>query len=152
MTKTEGVRAKMPQRAGDGDAEEDTSETECRLFGWRPAWAQRFATAKFFAINFSIVGILQGALFTYMVGIISTLEKRYAFESSISGFILIADNFSSMISSPIIGYLGSKYNRSVIIAVGNFIVALAALANYIPYYIYGARSHQLVETGKLKFI
>ncbi len=85
------------------------------------------------------------------MGVISTLEKRYAFESSISGFILIADNFSSMIASPIIGYLGSKYNRSAIIAVGEFIVALAGLANYIPYYIYGARSHLANgDSGKIE--
>lgn len=139
-------RAKVPNPSVDEEPEgdnddDDIADTQCSLFGWRPAWLQRFATAKFFAINFSIVGILQGAMFTYTVGVISTLEKRYAFESSISGFILIADNFSSMIASPIIGYLGSKYNRSAIIAVGEFIVALAGLANYIPYYIYGARSH-----------
>lgn len=65
-------RAKVPNPSVDEEPEgdndnDDIADTQCSLFGWRPAWLQRFATAKFFAINFSIVGILQGAMFTYTV-------------------------------------------------------------------------------------
>jgi hypothetical protein len=44
-----------------------------------------------------LVAIFQGATFTYLIGSLSTLEKRYSFESKISGFILIADNVSQVI-------------------------------------------------------
>lgn len=36
-----------------------------------------------------------------------------------------------------IGYLGSKYNRSLLIAFGELIVALSCLIATIPYYLYG---------------
>ena len=118
-----------------------SKEVICGIGAFRPQWMQPFASANFFVINFSILAILQGALFTYMVGIISTLEKRYAFETKVSGFILIADNLSQMIVSPIVGYLGSKYNRSRLIAVGELIVGLSCFLSATPYFIYGTAAH-----------
>lgn len=127
---------------------ENNIDTSCGCGSWRPHSLQYFASARFFALNFSIVGILQGALFTYMVGIMSTLEKRYAFESKVSGFILIADNLSGMFASPLVGFLGSKYNRSTLIAIGECIVAISAIANVLPYYLYGPGIHLLDSTTK----
>lgn len=116
-------------------------EVTCGIGGFKPQWMQPFASTNFFVINFSILAILQGALFTYMVGIISTLEKRYAFETKISGFILIADNLSQMFISPIVGYLGSKYNRSRLIALGELVVAVSCFMSAIPYFLYGTATH-----------
>ncbi|XP_046913941.2 solute carrier organic anion transporter family member 74D [Dermatophagoides farinae] len=118
-----------------------SKEVTCGIGTFRPQFLQNFASANFFVLNFSILAILQGALFTYMVGIISTLEKRYAFETKISGFILIADNLSQMVVSPIVGYLGSKYNRSRLIALGELVVAFSCFLSAAPYFIYGTASH-----------
>lgn len=107
------------------DENEDNEDYSCGIGSWRPRWLQKFASPKVFLINFSLVAIFQGASFTYLIGAMTTLEKRYAFESKISGFILIADNISQMIVNPFIGYLGSKYNRPMIMAIGEIIVALA---------------------------
>ena len=122
-------------------------ETSCGIGNWRPLWMQKFATPKFFVINFSIVAILQGAYFTYLIGSISTLEKRFAFESKMSGFILIADNLSQMVISPIVGYLGSKYNRSHLMAIGELIVAVSCIISAFPYFIYGPGLHLLSNTN-----
>ena len=107
---------------GDGKSGKDASEQEidyrCGFRGWRPEWLQPFANAKTFVLMVAIVGVLQGAYFTYIIGVLSTLEKRFAFESKLTGFILIADNISQIVISPIIGYLGSKYNRAVLVGVG----------------------------------
>lgn len=123
--------------------DDNEADTTCGIGSWRPEWLQFFASAKFFVINFSIVGILQGAMFTYFVGIMSTLEKRFAFETTISGFILIADNLSQMVVSPVVGYLGTKYNRSHLIAVGELVVALSCLMTAMPYFMYGPGVHLL---------
>lgn len=124
----------------------EDDETTCGIGNWRPKWMQIFASPKFFLINFSIVAILQGAHFTYLIGSISTLEKRFAFESKVSGFILIADNLSQMVVSPIIGYLGAKYNRSRLIAVGELVVAVSCILSALPYFIYGPGLHLLTNT------
>ena len=126
-------------------ATSEPEDTSCGLAGYRPHWMQKFATAQFFVINFSIVGILQGAMFTYMVGILSTIEKRFAFDTKVSGFILIADNLSQMVVSPVIGYLGSKYNRSRLIAIGEMVVAISCLMNAIPFLMYGPGVHLLTK-------
>ncbi|KAJ6223460.1 hypothetical protein RDWZM_002005 [Blomia tropicalis] len=123
--------------------DDDHEETSCGIGSWRPKWLQFFASANFFVINFSIIGILQGAMFTYMIGIMSTIEKRFAFETKVSGFILIADNLSQMVVSPLVGYLGTKYNRSHLIAIGELVVALSCLVNAVPFYMYGPGVHLL---------
>ena len=129
--------------------EDDDYETKCGLGSWYPEWLQFFATPKMFLINLSIVGILHSAYFTYLIGSVSTLEKRYAFESKISGFILIADNLSQMIVSPIVGYMGSKWNRSRLIGIGQVIVAFSSMLTAAPYFIYGPGTHLLSETKLL---
>ena len=62
----------------------DEVDFSCGLGNWRPKWLQNYATARFFIINFAIVGILQGAFFTYLVGIMTTLEKRYSFDTKVN--------------------------------------------------------------------
>lgn len=88
----------MPHRKATQDAKsgpimvndfDETEEIGCGLGSWRPKWLRRYGTAKFFVFNFCLVGILQGALFTYLIGIMSTIEKRFAFETKVSGIILI---------------------------------------------------------------
>lgn len=125
------------QGAGTKEEEEEEEDYSCGIGSWRPGWMQGLASPKIFLINFSIVAILQGANFTYLIGSTSTLEKRYSFDSKITGFILIADNLSQMVINPFIGYLGTKYNRPRIIAIGETIVALACFLSALPYFMYG---------------
>ena len=127
----------------DQEEEDDSRTMVCGVGSYRPQWLQHFATARFFAINFCVVGILQGAFYTFMVGIISTLEKRFAFDSTISYSFLIADNFSQMILSPLVGWLGTKVNRAHLIALGELVVAFACLLAATPYWLYGPGLHLL---------
>lgn len=100
-------------------------------------WLRSIGKPELFLLNFSLVAIFQGATFTYMIGSLSTLEKRYAFESKISGLILIADNVSQIIISPLIGYLGNKYNRPRIMAIGELLAAFSCFVFATPYFLYG---------------
>ena len=106
-------------------------------------WFKNIGKPELFLINFSIVAIFQGATFTYMIGSLSTLEKRFAFESKISGFILIADNVSQIIISPLVGYLGNKYNRPRIMAVGELMAAFSCFVFAAPYFMYGSATNFL---------
>ncbi|XP_054166759.1 solute carrier organic anion transporter family member 74D-like [Oppia nitens] len=106
---------------------------------------KRLATPEIFLINFSIVSIIQGSIFTYMIGSLSTLEKRYSFDSKVSGFILIADHLSQIILSPLVGYLGNKYNRPRIMAIGQMIAGVSCFLFAAPYFIYGSVEHQLIS-------
>lgn len=118
---------------------------------WPLRWFNRIGTLEIFLLNFSLVAILQGATFTYLVGSLSTLEKRYAFESKISGVILVAENVSQIVVSPLVGYLGNKYNRPRIIAIGEVIAAISCFVFTIPYLMYGPSDHLLRSDVKSSF-
>lgn len=79
--------------------DEEINDTLCGIGSFRPKWMQIFAHPLVFVINFSLVGIIQGMTGTYLVGSMSTLEKRFSFDSKVSGAIYIADNFSQMLVS-----------------------------------------------------
>ena len=110
----------------------------CGIGGWRPKWIQSFATTKMFMFIFGMIGILQGAAFAYMLGSITTLEKRYAFSSKITGLILITDNFMAIIFNPIFGYLANHMHRPRLIGYCQIVVVLGCYLAALPYFIYGA--------------
>ena len=73
-------------------------------FAWfRPKWLQRFKGPKMFLFDFSIVALIRASYFTYLISVMTTIEKRYAFPGKIFAFVLIMDNLSGMIMSPVIG-------------------------------------------------
>lgn len=118
ITKSNGPTGRQPssiamkqldaETNNDFEYEEDcdSSMKRCGCGSFRPDWLQRFRTPIVFLINYSLMGILRGAYFHYTISSLSTIEKRYAFPSRLSSIILIADNVSSMIINPLVGYLG----------------------------------------------
>lgn len=98
--KSYNVSANEHSTKGAIDPEDDPALTSCGMGSWRPDWLQVFANPIVFLINMSLVGTIQGMTGPLFFSSISTLEKRYAFDSKISAIILIADNFSQMLVRP----------------------------------------------------
>jgi MFS family permease len=92
-------------------------------------------------VFFIAVGIFQGAYFSYIVGSASTLEKRFSYSSKYTGYIMIADTFSSTITSSVAGFIGKRYNKSLLIACGMTFVGLSCLINSFPFFYYGPNSY-----------
>ena len=115
----------------------------CGIGSLRPKWIQGLATTKMFMFIFGMIGILQGAAFTYMIGSITTLEKRYAFGSKITGLILITDNFVAIIFNPLFGYLASHMHRPRLIGYCQIVVIIGCFLAALPYFIYGPAFHML---------
>jgi len=109
----------------------------CGIGSWKPNWMQRLASPKVFLFIFGAIGIIQGAAFTYMIASVTTLEKRYAFGSKISGLILIADNFMELITNPLFGYLANRVHRPRMIGFCQIIVVIGCYLAALPYFIYG---------------
>lgn len=51
-------------------------DTSCGIGSWRPDWLQSLATPRAFLVNFALVGVIQGFSGAYLVGSMTTLEKR----------------------------------------------------------------------------
>ncbi|GFR12861.1 solute carrier organic anion transporter family member 4A1 [Trichonephila clavata] len=141
---------------GEHIREDDDVDDQCGIGRFKPKWLQRFADPKIYLVIFCIVGVLEGAYFTYFVGILSTLEKRFAFDSKVSGVILIADSISATLISLIVGYYGGKAHKPRMIAIGMVLVSVSCFISTLPYFIYGPALHFLTrdfgsEQKKLEF-
>ena len=121
----------------------DPREYMCGLGSWRPKWIQVLGNTKFFMFIFGGIGIIQGAAFTYMIASITTLEKRYAFGSKITGLILIADNLTELLLCTVLGYIANRCHRPRMIAYCQVIVAIGCFMGALPYFIYGPGVHLL---------
>ncbi|XP_054713046.1 solute carrier organic anion transporter family member 74D-like [Uloborus diversus] len=123
----------------DGVAEVD-EDTTCGIGSFRPQWIQSWATPKMFLLFFAITGVVQGMFFAYRIGVLSTLEKRYAYDSRVSGAIVMVEEVTPVFLGALLGYFGSKGHRSRVIAVGMFASVLCSYISTIPYFIYGSAS------------
>ena len=82
--------------ASKQDPDEDQL-TSCGMGAWRPRWLQSFANPIAFLVNICVVGIVQGVASALFYSTANTLEKRYAYDSKITGIILIADNIANLV-------------------------------------------------------
>ncbi|PRD28204.1 UNVERIFIED_CONTAM: Slco4a1 [Trichonephila clavipes] len=109
----------------------------CGIFKFTPRRLQKFADPKYYLLVFGALAVLQGAYFTYFIGIITTLEKRFAFRSKVTAYIMIAENITPIIACILIGYVGSRVHKPRLLSVCMFLVVLGCFLSGLPYLMYG---------------
>lgn len=141
-------KGKMEQELDTG--EEDTI---CGFGCFKPRWIQKYATPRAYLILFSIIGVIHGCYYPYVTSILSTLEKRYAFKTKVSGTILLADEVTPLILGVLVGYIGGKTHRPRMVALGMFLSSTCCFVSGLPYLIYGTSKHTSYfdDKGNLKF-
>ncbi|XP_054713439.1 solute carrier organic anion transporter family member 74D-like [Uloborus diversus] len=120
------------------DVSDSSEDTLCGIGSFRPQWIQSLATPKIFLLLFSTTGIVQGMFFAYRMGVISTLEKKYAYTSKVSGSIVMVEEVTPVFLGALLGYYGSKCHRSRVIAAGMFASVFCSYVCALPYFIYGS--------------
>ncbi|XP_055947691.1 solute carrier organic anion transporter family member 74D-like isoform X3 [Argiope bruennichi] len=133
----------VPTEDNSSNESKNSEVNLCGIGRFKPRWLQRFADPKVYLVIFCIVGVLEGAYFSYFVGVLTTLEKRYAFESKTSGIILIADSISATLLSLLVGFYGGKAHKPRMIAIGMMLVSVSCFLTTVPYFIYGPALHFL---------
>ncbi|XP_035208493.1 solute carrier organic anion transporter family member 74D-like [Stegodyphus dumicola] len=116
---------------------EDTKNTLCGICNYTPNWLQRFATSKCYLLFYSLTGVLQGAYVTYFIGILSTLEKRFSFDSQVTGIIMIADNLSPIFFS-VLSYYAKDVHQPLLIAFGMMLSVISCIVSCLPYFFFGS--------------
>ena len=128
---------------------EDYDEsTTCGIGIFKPRWLQRFATAKVYVVLYSVIGILHGSYYSYLIGTLSTLEKRFAFKSKTSGTIMITDEITPLLLGMIVGYYATKAHRPRIVALGMILSAGCCFVTSLPYFIYGPAQNLVFSVKK----
>ncbi|XP_064473126.1 solute carrier organic anion transporter family member 74D-like [Ornithodoros turicata] len=100
-------------------------------------WLRFFHTPACYMICFSALGILQGCYYSYLIGINTTLERRFAYRSLTAGLIFFADNFGPIVLGAMIGMYSSKRHRPRWVGVAAVLLGLSCILAAMPYFIFG---------------
>ncbi|CAL1277917.1 unnamed protein product [Larinioides sclopetarius] len=113
----------------------------CGIGCFKPRWIQPWATSRVYLILYSIIGILSGSYYSYLIGAMSTLEKRFAFKSKTSGFVMMLDEITPLLLGIFIGYFGGKSHRPRMVGFGMILSSICCFISALPYFIYGPATH-----------
>jgi len=129
---------KIIVHTADKSSNNDDTNSKYTLYGWR---------------NFRIGGTLSRPLFAYIIlcvcnflqnfsvngannAVISTLERVFYMDSVQSGVFLSLYDLATVFSSPLVGYLGSRYSspiffslNMIIVGIGNMLIASSNFVN-----------------------
>ncbi|XP_054164679.1 solute carrier organic anion transporter family member 2A1-like [Oppia nitens] len=92
------------------------------------------------------MAILNGAPYSYVMASLTTFERRFAFNSIVTGFILIADDVAGLIFRPFMGYFAHRIHRPRMLGMAQLISATGCVVATLPYWIYGPGVHLLGAT------
>lgn len=116
------------------EIEKDQDYT-CGLFNFRPKWLQKFARKQVFLLVFCLTSVLQGMYFTYIVSVLTTIEKLYQLPSRTTGFIISSVEIGQISGSLSLTYFGGKGgHRPKMIGAGILLFAFANLLCSSPHF------------------
>ncbi|KAK9498787.1 hypothetical protein O3M35_003346 [Rhynocoris fuscipes] len=112
-------------------------DTQCGIGGYKPKWLQKLASKKSYVLIYGLLGLYETSLASYYIGIISTIEKRFRFPSSISGLMTSTWDIGTLVASIVVAYHGTTAHKTKWCAFGITIAALSCFLRYLPHFIYG---------------
>lgn len=112
---------------------EDIAETRCGL-----PFLQKLATKESYVLVHCLVGTTMGMFFTYVVAVLSTIEKRFKLKSRETGIILAGNDISQVLLAIFLSYYGNFGHRPRWLGVGAMFTAISCFTAALPHFIYGA--------------
>lgn len=105
----------------------------------RLRWRHRFASTNFFMVIFLLAYVLQGCYFTYLVSVITTIEKLFHIKSANIALLLNFSEVGQICTALILTYFAGRGHRPRWIACGMLLFAIAAFGSVSPHFIYRDR-------------
>ena len=93
-------------------------DLRCGLFSLRPEWLQRFANPKAYLLVHCVISLFQGMIFTYMAGILSTIEKAFGLRSEYSAFVMSGNELSQIFLICVIPCINEARRRPLWVGLG----------------------------------
>ena len=112
-------------------------EHRCGFICVHPACCQRWASVNLFAALMCVVIAIQGAYLGYVVGVQTSIERRFEMSSSSTGLLLSLYDIGHTLAVITVGYCGAHRHKPRWTAVGVGASALAMLLMAAPNFIYG---------------
>ncbi|XP_072026899.1 solute carrier organic anion transporter family member 5A1-like [Amphiura filiformis] len=123
------------------------SETLCSCGPCKPSWLQILANPKLFTFNAVLILAAKVACFSYVGGILATLERRFQLSSSESGTLVIINDVAELSIAIIVSYFGHTGHRPRWIAVGTIIMGIGTLLSALPHFLTNPLDPNAVISG-----
>ena len=115
------------------------AEDEQLLFGWggcTPAALQRLVSQRTFLVVFVMTCVLQGMYYTYVVSVLTTIEKLFQFQSKTTGILFSATEIGQISGALLLTYYGGQGHRPRWIGCGITLFALCTFMYALPHFMY----------------
>ncbi|EDO28648.1 predicted protein [Nematostella vectensis] len=125
-------------------------------FGWlafRPKWLKLLNSPKWFLFFLVMYFFTQSIVVNGVYSVsISTIEKRYGYSSSLTGFLTSSFDIAALVLTPLVSFLGARRKKPVWCGVGLLTMGIGMLIFFLPHvfsgrYEAGAESESGLSTG-----
>ncbi len=110
-----------------------TESTEILASEPMSCWRQ----IRTFVICVAFFNVISTTLEMYIVAILTTIERRYGFSSSRSGFLLSIKEIFILLSAAVVTHCAKNMHRPRFLAVAGILTAVGGFLSVLPYPIYG---------------
>ncbi|KAG8273911.1 hypothetical protein J6590_011460 [Homalodisca vitripennis] len=114
-----------------------SEDTTCGIGFIRGKFLQKLATKNSYAVVYGILGFVFASTYSYMNGIITTLEKRFKIPSTNTGIIMVGSDITTLAAGLLLNYYGGRGHRPRWIGFGTLTVVVYCLMNALCHFIYG---------------
>ncbi|XP_046672748.1 solute carrier organic anion transporter family member 74D-like [Homalodisca vitripennis] len=123
-----------------------TEDTTCGIWCIKGEFLQRFANRNAFTFFYGILGCVAASSYSYLNGIITTLEKRFKIPSTNTGIIMTGSDVTILTVGVLLNYYGGRGHRPRWIAFGIFTSVGFCLMNALCHFLYGPGEDALLLT------
>ncbi|KAF0290270.1 Solute carrier organic anion transporter family member 3A1 [Amphibalanus amphitrite] len=120
------------------------------LFGWggcTPSVLQPLVSQRTFLAVFVMTCVLQGMYYTYVVSVLTTIEKLFQFQSKTTGILFSATEIGQISGALLLTYYGGQGHRPRWIGCGIALFAVCTFMCALPHFMY---SDQLATLNHVK--
>ena len=130
---------------------EDIQEKACGLFSWRPAWLQKFLSHKLFLLVFTLLGVSQSMIFSYLTVVLSTIEKQFGVKSAEIAWVYSGNEISQICFILFLPFVGRAKKRPLLMGLASMISGCGMILIAMPY-LAGRGQDVLQRAGRIDFI
>ncbi|XP_064597128.1 solute carrier organic anion transporter family member 2A1-like [Liolophura sinensis] len=127
----------MATHVEDGSPHEDDVDTRCGVGSFKPSFLQVFATIQGFVAFNALSNLFTYGIRIFLVSQLTTIEKRFGFSSSQSGFILSSSQISFVVCILLFSYYSRYSHIPRILSVTNMIAGATGIvfftAHFLPF-------------------
>lgn len=124
------------------DANDDSCVTTegCGYGSCKPSSLQRCANIKAYTFNMCMVLLVHCTYYSYFIGTLRTLEKRFALSSKQTGFLTSTNDIVIIFFVLSIAYIGRKSNKARLLSCVLVFSVIANIVLAMPFFIFGPKT------------